>query len=110
MARPPRDNWVTRRNTPRDDTGQPLRWPLFSREQVEFLQKAFPARCIQRGESLEDHLRYSGKRELVDLISVNSEMTANTATALDLEEEEALLDTEAENTAWNQLFDEDTVQ
>lgn len=30
------------------------------------LDEAFPARCITPHETLEQHLRYAGKRELVD--------------------------------------------
>ena len=33
---------------------------------VELLDQMYPARCISPGESLEDHLRHAGKRELID--------------------------------------------
>lgn len=42
--------------------------PLDSQELVERLDKLFPARCIQPGESLEDAHRYAGKRDLVEAL------------------------------------------
>lgn len=41
-------------------------FPEFSEDLIKKLDRDFPPRCIRPGESLEDHQRYAGKRELVD--------------------------------------------
>ncbi|RWP84740.1 MAG: hypothetical protein EOR11_19970 [Mesorhizobium sp.] len=41
--------------------------PVFSRESIEELETQFPPRCLGRGESVEEHLRYAGKVELVEM-------------------------------------------
>lgn len=42
--------------------------PVFTRESLEALEALFPPRCLGRGESAEDHLRYAGKAELVEML------------------------------------------
>lgn len=42
--------------------------PIHIDELIDTLDKEYPARCIQKNESLEQHLRYAGKRELVDYL------------------------------------------
>lgn len=42
--------------------------PVFSRESLEALEGLFPPLCLGRGESVEDHLRYAGKVELVEML------------------------------------------
>lgn len=66
-------------------------WPPVPQELVEYLEAAFPPRCMQAGEGLEDHLRYAGKVELV------SALRAHTATVASPVEED--LDSVAERLA-----------
>jgi hypothetical protein len=69
--------------------GPETAWPTFTDAQIGWLEKVFPARCMTRTETVEDHLRYAGA---VDLISImrSRVMDPNTPTAtLDLTEEEA---------------------
>lgn len=42
------------------------RIPPLSTQLIEALDKAYPARCIQKGESPEDAHRYAGARELIE--------------------------------------------
>lgn len=69
----------------------PEHWPRFTEEQVAFLEKLYPARCIGTQEQIELHLRYAGK---VDLIAQMREHVPGTITAVHLneDEEEALDD------------------
>lgn len=48
--------------------GPQNRWPTFTPEQVEWLEKVWPPRVIKRGETIEDHLRYAGAADVVSLI------------------------------------------
>lgn len=66
-------------------------WPNFTDAQVEFLESRFPARCLAQHESVEDHLRYAGK---VDLIAQLRDHVIGSPSSLALtdEEEEALDD------------------
>lgn len=41
-------------------------YPLYSDDLIEWLDKQYPPRCIQKGESLEDAHRYAGRRDLID--------------------------------------------
>lgn len=43
-------------------------WPTFTKAQYEFLAKIYAPRCIKREESLEEHLRFAGACELVEII------------------------------------------
>ena len=48
--------------------------PERSRDLIESLHKAYPARCKLVGESEEDHQRYAGIRTLIDeLIGLQEE-------------------------------------
>jgi hypothetical protein len=40
-------------------------FPYFTDEQVAALEDLFPARCLRQNETVEDHLRYAGKVELI---------------------------------------------
>lgn len=40
--------------------------PLNTLEFIDLIDRAYPQRCMSRGESLEDHHRYAGMRELID--------------------------------------------
>lgn len=74
-----------------DTIGKPDLWPTFTEEQVAFLEKLFPPRCVGRRESAEDHLRYAGMVDLVALMRA----TVIGGTKLDLnEDEEDALDEE----------------
>lgn len=42
--------------------------PVLPAEAVEKLEEMFPARCLQRHETAEEHLRYAGKVELVGML------------------------------------------
>jgi hypothetical protein len=41
--------------------------PVLAAEVVEKLEQMFPPRCLQRNETAEEHLRYAGKVELVEM-------------------------------------------
>jgi hypothetical protein len=43
----------------------PEKWPTFTDAQVSFLENLFPSRPIDRTETIEDHLRFAGKVELI---------------------------------------------
>ena len=45
-----------------------LGFPRLTADQVEQLENKFPPRCLGKGESVEDHLRYAGKVELIALL------------------------------------------
>lgn len=50
---------------------------VYSFDLIEALDRAYPKRCIQPGESLEDAHRYAGKRELIDeLLELKREQEA----------------------------------
>lgn len=42
--------------------------PTLSVDLIEALDKTFPAKCIKKGESLEDAHRYAGKRDLIETL------------------------------------------
>lgn len=42
------------------------RLPLLDRPQLEALLDAFPPRCMRLGETEGEHLRYAGRRELIE--------------------------------------------
>ena len=42
--------------------------PKLSTELVEDLAQRFPPRCLKPNETVEDHLRYAGKVELIALL------------------------------------------
>lgn len=54
-------------------------WPSIPPELVEYLEAAYPPRCMYPGESIEEHLRYAGKVDLVIAISVNCRRAASPA-------------------------------
>lgn len=65
-------------------------WPTFSDSQVSFLERLYPARCIGRSESAEDHLRHAGMVELIERMrgtviggKSNLDLTADEEEALD---------------------------
>lgn len=60
-------------------------WPAFTEAQVSFLEELFPARCIGHTESIEDHIRYAGK---VDLIAQLRAHTVGGAARLQFTEDE----------------------
>lgn len=62
--------------------------PVFSRESLEALEELFPPRCLERGESAEDHLRYAGKVELVGMLRYRHEHWAAAQAADDDEDTE----------------------
>lgn len=64
-------------------------WPLFSDNQVSFLESKFPARCIKPSETIEDHLRYAGVVDLVQQLRMHV-MGNPQALALTEDEEDAL--------------------
>ena len=47
--------------------------PFDTRELLRELNATFPARCIRKGETLEDAHRYAGKRELIDYLITHME-------------------------------------
>lgn len=79
----------------------PESWPQFSEYQVAFLEKMFPKRCLQTRETVEDHLRYAGK---VDLIAIMRDHVIGSPGSLLLsDDEEDALDDEAAAIALSQL-------
>ncbi len=42
--------------------------PIDAESLIIQLNETYPARCIKPGESLEDHLRYAGMRDLVETL------------------------------------------
>jgi hypothetical protein len=67
-------------------------FPKFNDVQVEFLEGMFPPRCLGLHESVEDHLRYAGKVELVAVL--RSSMGGPTPGLTLSEEEQAEADEE----------------
>lgn len=57
--------------------------PVFTRESLEALEVLFPQRCLSRGESAEDHLRYAGKAELVEMLRNRHDQWAQAQVAED---------------------------
>ena len=49
----------------------PERRPAFTTAQVAWLKALHPPRCLRMNETVEDHLRYAGKVDLVALIEAN---------------------------------------
>jgi hypothetical protein len=76
-------------------------WPKFTEEQVTFLEGEFPPRCLGTKESVEDHLRYAGKVELIAMMRRSSlpGTEPNALQFLSEEEQEAALEAEAIETA-----------
>jgi hypothetical protein len=80
-----------------------LGYPRLTAEQVAVLEELFPARCYQPGiETLEDHLKYSGKVELIAALKANSIDGTVPGAELSPEEAEALIDDEVARIAANQ--------
>jgi hypothetical protein len=68
-------------------------WPAFTETQVKFLEEMFPARCMGPLESVEAHLRYAGK---VDLIAqMREHVVGSPQSIIFTDEEEDALDEEA---------------
>lgn len=42
--------------------------PVLSLEDITKLEEAFPPRCLSRVDTVEEHLRYAGKVELVEML------------------------------------------
>lgn len=66
-------------------------WPAFTHTQVSFLEEAYPARPINRRESIEDHLRYAGMVELIARMRetvLDAPVVIGKEAGLDLTEEE----------------------
>lgn len=40
-------------------------FPTHATDLVKDLDKRYPERCIDKGESFEDHLRYAGARDVI---------------------------------------------
>jgi hypothetical protein len=53
--------------------GKPLEIPANSKDLIDELVKRWPPRCIQRGETLEDHLRYAAVVEFVQSLKASLE-------------------------------------
>lgn len=51
--------------TPRD-------WPPVPTDLVDYLEHAFPPRCKDLNESLEEHARYAGTVDLVSILRARS--------------------------------------
>lgn len=49
--------------------------PQFSYDLIDLLDKTYPNRCMRKGESLEDHLRYAGKRDVIEMLLSRREYT-----------------------------------
>jgi hypothetical protein len=49
--------------------------PVYASQLVEELNASVPARCMRPGESLEDHLRYAGQRDLIESLLRRLEAT-----------------------------------
>ncbi len=43
----------------------PVVWPDIPEDLVVFLEELYPPRCLERHQTVEDHLRYAGMVELV---------------------------------------------
>lgn len=53
--------------------------PRFSYELIDLLDKMYPHRCLMRGQSQEEALRYAGAREMIDeLLDMKREETEGT--------------------------------
>ena len=48
-------------------------FPLDASDLLVRIDEEFPPRCIAKDETLEDHLRYAGKRELIDELKLRLE-------------------------------------
>ncbi len=80
-------------------------WPILTNAQVSALEERFPPRCLSPNETVEDHLRYAGK---VDLIAtLRSAVVDTSASSLDFtDDEEEAIDLEALEIASQQQGDE----
>jgi hypothetical protein len=85
-----------RRHPLKDTMGMQPMWPDFTPEQVAFLKEQFPHRCLLRNETVEDHLRYCGKVELVEEIASHVSLPFRVATGEDLVDEDLDAIAEAE--------------
>lgn len=63
MAKP--QNHVTRGLDAALRDPSPITLPILDATAVRALEAFYPPRCLMRNEAVEDHLRYSGKVELV---------------------------------------------
>jgi len=52
----------------------PIDWPEVPEDLVAYLEAAFPPRCKKPSESLEEHVRYAGCVELVEILRARAEM------------------------------------
>lgn len=74
--------------------------PYVTESLVEALEALFPPRCLKVGESVEQHLRYAGKVELIALLRANCLASPK---ALELnEDDDALIDEMVEHEAARQ--------
>ena len=53
--------------------------PQLSEDLIEDLEEHYPPRCIEQGESIEDHLRYAGMVELVQNLRARLDYTKESA-------------------------------
>ena len=67
-----------------------FRWPTFTETQVAFLEEMYPARCLATNESVEDHLRYAGKVELIARMRESISVASPTNEPLTEEERAAI--------------------
>lgn len=51
--------------------------PRFSKDLIDQLAKEWPPRCLKRGESVEDHIRYAAVCEFVQGLARAYEDTIN---------------------------------
>ena len=58
--------------------------PDLSRDLIEDLEENYPPRCKTPEESLEDHLRYAGMVELIDVLRQRHEWTRKNAGPIDI--------------------------
>jgi hypothetical protein len=53
------------------------RLPVFASQLVEELNKSHPARCMRVGETVEEHQRYAGGRDLIDSLVIRLQATVD---------------------------------
>lgn len=66
---------------------QEPKWPEVPEDLVEFLEAIYPPKCMDRVTSVEEHLRYAGAVELVELLRFKVEETKELASTDALEVE-----------------------
>lgn len=77
-------------------------FPTFSEDQVEALERLFPPRCLARGQTVENHLRYAGMVELIARMRNHVIMGASSNKITLTADEEAVLDAMAAEEARKQ--------